>query len=132
MLHQQYYTDIINNQSEEWIELLYYTDKKLRGDWYDVVFKKSTVALTNIQTKTSHSKMAEKRTQRDRAVLAAYQRQWRARNKEHIREYRRTRYLKDPEKFKMKRRERYLRARDSLKAKYQEKKQQQKKAAQEK
>ena len=49
---------------------------------------------------------------------AQYQRKWRAKNKDRIRDFRRQQYLKNPEYYRAQRRERYLRNRDAILAKH--------------
>ena len=57
---------------------------------------------------------------------AAYQRQWRARNKEYIKMRRKAAYCEDPKKVRQRRRERYWRNRTTILQELKEKRKQQK------
>ena len=93
-----------------------------RAHWRELYNKHRDKKLEWIRARNKKRTGAEKD--------AAYQRKWRARNKEHVRACRRRVYEKDPEKQRAKRRQRYLKDRDKIKAQYREKKEQAKREQQ--
>ena len=58
------------------------------------------------------------RTSEQKAKSAAYQREWRKKNKEYLCSYRRLRYARDPERVRQQRRDRYVKDREKIRERY--------------